>query len=263
MIFQRTFSNSAKALLVYAVFSIGLSACSTSAPMKTSETPYASEAAPIVIDLKKGQLFSVVSVVSKEGDAAKQAVADYYKTAFPLGDKHGLKREGQLLVKAVPVGEHKPQEVVFYSWPNQAAEKRFETEPQWATIKSLRPKAWEELRIYTDALKEDRTLTFHSDKTYTLAMAWSNPKNPDHYDLYMDGIEEAAAEVGGRFVYKMFDPKFESNTIKDGGPSQVTLVEWDTPQGLKNFGSTDGFTANAHYLKTGVTRFEILVLGTQ
>lgn len=93
-------------------------------------------------------------------------------------------------------------------------------------------------------------------------MAWINPENPDHYDLYMDGITDAVADVGGRFVYKMFDPKFESNKIKTGGPGQVTLVEWDTPQGLQAFGKTQGFKDNAAYLGTGVTRFEILVLGT-
>lgn len=211
---------------------------------------------------KKGQLLSFVSVVPKNTPEAKTASQEYFARAFPLASKHGFKREGQLLVKAVPVGNHKSEGVILYSWPDQASEDRLTAEADWADIKTLRPQAWEELRIYTTTLQDDLTLSFDPAKTYTLAMAWNNPKNPDHYDLYMDGIRDAVTEVGGRFVHKIFDPAFESNTIKDGGPGQVTLVEWDSPKGLQNFGKTEGFKQNAHYLKTGVTRFEILVLGT-
>lgn len=261
---KRNLLKSAKSALTYAVLSSVLIGCGTVTPKagaKAKPSAMTQEAqAPTVLEFKKGQLFSIVSVVADPDEEAKENVARYYKTAFPLGAKYGLKREGQLKVVASPVGDHKSDGIVFYSWPSAEDEQSFEAEPAWASIKALRPKAWEELRIYTQEVGADMSLTFHPEKTYTLAMAWFNPENPDHYDKYMAGIKEAAESVGGRFIYKMFHPKFESDVIKNGGPGQVTLVEWDTPQGLQAFGKTEGFKQNAHYLKTGVTRFEILAL---
>lgn len=211
---------------------------------------------------KKGQLLSFISVASKDTPEAKQALQQYYTTAFPLAEKHGLKREGQLRVKANPLGDHKSEGVVIYSWPDQKSEQRMDSEGAWPEIKKLRPLAWEELRIYTAELEDDLTLTFDPKKTYTLAVMWSNPENPDHYRLYLDGIKDAIAESGGRIIYKMFDPKFESNKIKDGGPGQVTLLEWDSADGLFKLGDTEGFKQNEHYLKSGVRRYEIIALGT-
>lgn len=263
MSFTSDFTAIMRTSLTGGILALMLSACATPLTSDIAATSEATEVAPTVISYKKGELISLISIVSKEGDAAKKAVANYYATAFPLGETHGLIRKGQLKVKAVPVGAHKSEGVVFYSWPSKAAEDAFSAEPAWPAIKAARPEAWTELRIYTDEVKDDITFTFHADKTYTLAMAWINPENPTDYDRYMEGIKDAVAESGGRFVYKMFDPKFESHNITDGGPGQVTLVEWDTPRGLQAFGKTDGFRANAAYLTSGVTRFEILALGTQ
>lgn len=221
------------------------------------------QAAPTVVKLQKGELFSIISSIPNKGEAADAARAQYYQTAFPLAEQYGLKREGQLRVVAVPTGEHQSEGIIFFSWPSAGAESALAAESAWPEIKALRPKAWDDLRIFTDELDEDLTLTFAPEKTYTLAMAWTNPANPDDYDIYMDGIEDAVSEVGGRFIYKMFDPKFESHKLKDDAPGQVTLVEWDTTQGLANFQKTAGFKAHAKYLTSGVTRFEILVLSAQ
>ncbi|MEP3891306.1 MAG: hypothetical protein ABJN69_12675 [Hellea sp.] len=267
MTFKRKILHPVKTALIYGAVSAVLVGCATVAPNSAAKAEKAEVTkktkAPTVLEFKKGQLFSIVSVVADSDAEAKKNVAKYYKSAFPLGAKHGLKREGQLKVVASPVGDHKSDGIVFYSWPSAENEQSFEAEPAWPSIKSLRPKAWEELRIYTQEVEADMSLVFDPEKTYTLAMAWHNPENPDHYDKYMAGIKDAAESVGGRFLYKMFDPKFESNIIKTGGPGQVTLVEWDTPQGLQAFGKTSGFKENAHYLKTGVTRFEILALSAK
>lgn len=243
-----------------------LASCTQLAPTSTAQatTPAAEQAAkPMSLELKKGELLSIISVISNQGEAADAARREYYQSAFPLASQYGLTREGQLRVVATPIGDHKSEGIIFFSWPSAEAEAGLEAEVAWPGIKALRPKAWEDLRVFTDEIEEDLALTFDADKTYTIAMAWTNPENPDHYDLYMDGIQDAVAEVGGRFIYKMFDPKFESHKLTSGGPGQVTLVEWDSPQGLANFQSTDGFKANAKYLTSGVTRFEILVLSAQ
>lgn len=266
MLFQSPLERTLKALLACTIMTSMVASCTSlaqgSAPQVASEAAEQA-AAPMVINLKKGELLSIISVIPKKGDKAEAARSEYYQNAFPLAQQHGLKREGQLRVIAAPVGKHKSEGIIFFSWPSQAAEASLETEADWPEIKALRPKAWEDLRVFTDELDEDLTLTFKADKTYTIAMAWTNPENPDDYDTYMDGIKDAVTEVGGRFMYKMFDPKFESHKLKDGAPGQVTLVEWNTPEGLANFGETQGFKDNVKYLTSGVTRFEILALSAQ
>ena len=263
MLFQSPLERALKALLACLISAAMATSCTSLAQSDEPQTSAEQPAAPLTIDLKRGELLSIISVIPKEGDQADAARAEYYQSAFPLAQQYGLKREGQLKVTSAPVGQHKSEGIIFFSWPSQAAEASLEMEADWPAIKTLRPKAWEDLRIFTDELKEDLTLTFKADKTYTIAMAWTNPENPDDYDTYMDGITEAVAEVGGRFIYKMFDPKFESHKLKDGAPGQVTLVEWDTQEGLTKFGETQGFKDNVKYLTSGVTRFEILTLSAQ
>lgn len=266
MLFQSPLERALKALLACFILTSMVSSCTSlaqdSAPQAAADSAE-QPAAPVEITLEKGELLSIISVIPKTGDDADAARAEYYATAFPLAQQYGLKREGQLRVIAAPVGKHDSKGIIFFSWPSLAAEASLEKEAAWPGIKALRPKAWEDLRIFTKELDEDLTLSFKADKTYTIAMAWTNPENPNDYDIYMDGIKEAVAEVGGRFMYKMFDPKFESHKLKDGAPGQVTLVEWDTPEGLANFGDTQGFKDNVKYLTSGVTRFEILALSAQ
>lgn len=266
MLFQSPLERALKALLACLIATSMATSCTSLA--QDSKTPIATEsaeqaAAALEINLKKGELISIISVIPNKGDAADAARSQYYATAFPLAQQYGLKREGQLRVVAAPVGKHNSEGIIFFSWPSQAAEASLESEEAWPGIKALRPKAWDDLRIFTKELDEDLNLTFAADKTYTIAMAWTNPENPNDYDIYMDGIADAVSEVGGRFMYKMFDPKFESHKLKDGAPGQVTLVEWDTPEGLANFGDTQGFKDNVKYLSSGVTRFEILALSAQ
>lgn len=266
MLSQFPLERTLKALLACTIMTSLVTSCTSLAqssepPAAASESDQAAE--PMVISLEKGELLSIISVIPNKGEAADAARTQYYQTAFPLAQQYGLKREGQLRVVATPVGGHESEGIIFFSWPNKAAEAKLEAEPAWPGIKALRPQAWDDLRVFTDELDQDLTLTFSPDKTYTLAMAWINPENPDDYDVYMDGIKEAVDEVGGRFIYKMFDPKFESHKLKDGAPGQVTLVEWDSPQGLASFGETEGFKENAKYLTSGVTRFEILALSAR
>ena len=260
MLFQSPLERALKALLACLVSATMVTSCTSLAQSDVPQTAAEQPAAPLTIDLKRGELLSIISVIPNKGDQADAARAEYYQSAFPLAQQYGLKREGQLKVTSAPVGQHKSEGIIFFSWPSQAAEASLEKEADWPAIKALRPKAWEDLRIFTDELEEDLTLTFKADKTYTIAMAWTNPENPNDYDTYMDGIKDAVAEVGGRFIYKMFDPKFESHKLKDGAPGQVTLVEWDTQEGLAKFGETQGFKDNVKYLTSGVTRFEILTL---
>ena len=172
MLFQSPLERALKAFLACFILTSMVTSCTS---LAQDSAPQAAEqpAAPVEINLKRGELLSIISVIPKTGDAADAARSEYYATAFPLAQQHGLKREGQLRVIAAPVGKHESEGIIFFSWPSQAAEASLEKEADWPEIKALRPKAWEDLRVFTKELDEDLTLTFKADKTYTIAMAWS------------------------------------------------------------------------------------------
>ena len=243
---------------------IGLGACQTAtAPVdKMAEAP-APQAAITTLNFKKGEMLSFVFIDSKDGDEAEAARLKYYDTAFPLADSFGLSSDATLSVPAVPVGKFKPDALGIFSWPDSQSEAALSAHQDWPGIKALRPLAWDELRVATAELDADLTLSFDPTKTYTLASAWFNPENPTDYAKYMDGITSSAEELGGRFVYKMHHPSFESHAEKPGAPGQITLVEWETQDGLAKFGKSKGFKENVKYLGSGTTRFEIIVIAPQ
>lgn len=243
---------------------IGLGACQTAtAPVdKVAEAP-ASQTSVTTLNYKKGEVLSFVFIDSKDGDEAEAARLKYYGSAFPLANSFGLSSDTTLSVAAIPVGNFKPDALGIFSWPDAASEAAVSAHPDWPGIKAIRPLAWDELRVATSELDADLTLSFDPAKTYTLASAWFNPENPNDYAKYMDGIKSSAEELGGRFVYKMHHPKLESHSEGLGAPGQITLVEWETQDGLAKFGKTKGFKDNVKYLSSGTTRFEIIVIAPQ
>ena len=206
------------------------------------------------LDLKKYQYLSIVLPQSKpDGDAARLA---YYKEAFPLGSEFGLKQEMALKVDHVIISDYGPSGAIFYSYPNKASEVALANHPKWPAIKAQRPKAWEQLKIYSAEIEEDIRINFNPDKSYTLVIAWLNPENPDDYATYLESIEPMLAEAGGRFVYKMKQPAFEAHEPVGTAPGQLTFVEWDTLEGFSELRRNDAYKAVSHYITSGTSRIE-------
>ena len=240
-----------------------LAACQTyqKDPVSQAQTKAAEQTpAPLTVSLEKGQRLSLIFPRRKEGAQADEIRQDYYSRAFSLAEPLGLTREAVLTVDAVGVGTFNPSAMILYSWPDMASEKALYGRPEWAEIKALRPGAWEDLRIATTELSDDLSLTFRPGKSYTIATAWLNPDNPDDYRQYLSNIQDAVDAAGGRFLYKMHGPDYETHSEPFAAPAQLTLVEWESPQGLAAFQKSEGFKQNAHLLGSGTNRFELLML---
>lgn len=207
------------------------------------------------LTLKKGQVLSVVMPANNpDGETARK---DYYDQAFTLAGQYGLKRETMLKIDDIIISDYKPGAAIFYSYPDAASEKSLGDDPTWPAIKALRPAAWEELKIFTATVGEDLNLQFDPAKSYTLVIAWLNPDNPDDYQNYLKGIEGAVAEAGGRFVYKMYDPQFESHASGPEAPGQLTFVEWDTLGGFAQARNNPEYqAASKRYFQSGVSKVE-------
>jgi uncharacterized protein (DUF1330 family) len=207
------------------------------------------------LSIKKGQVFSIVAPDNKVG--GEKAVSEYYQRAFPLAESFGLKRHLSLKAPTTLVGDYKPGGFIFFSWPDQESEKKLINHAEWPEIKALRPNGWNELKIYSSLAENDIDITFDSSKFYTLAVAWFNPENPDDYTNYLAGIEDTVAEVGGKFILKIHHPRFEAHASPLIDPGQITLVEWDSPEGLAALQQSEAFKTFSPLLSSGVTTFEL------
>lgn len=212
------------------------------------------------ITFTKGEVLSLICIVPKAGEDAAAARKAYTKQAFELAGTFGMRAAGSFGVAGVAVGTFSPAAISFFSWPDIAAERRFRDHKSWASIKALRPSGWDELRIHDVVLDSDVALTFRSDKTYTMATAWINADHPDDYDRYLANIVPAVTASGGRFIYQLRQPSFSALDTSVAAPGRVTFVEWDTPEGLASFQTTDGFKNNVYLMQRGVTDFELIIL---
>jgi uncharacterized protein (DUF1330 family) len=207
------------------------------------------------VSYKQGQVLSIIAPIpDKKGSAALE---EYYAGVFPLARSFGFKRDIQFSINDTLVGKFKPAALIFFSWPDAAAETSLYGHEDWPKLKALRPQAWKELRIYSKTLEDDLDLTFSSDKFYTVAAAWIDPEHPDDYERYLSGIKTTVNELGGRFIYKMNVQRFENLGADLSLPVQLTFVEWDSEEGSENLQASDVFKANLKYFSSGLKGFEL------
>ncbi len=252
-LFLRNFTS----LTFLAGASLFAAACSASPGTQADDQPAAAQpdtAGVLQLDFKKGQLLSfVVPQTREDGDTARKA---YYDKAFPIAEKLGYKHEATLRVRDKIISDYDPSGFLLYSWPGADALRAFEADPAWPAIKASRPDAWSELKIYTDELEQDLTLSFDPAKTYTVVVAWLKPGKEADYARYLDGITEAVNAAGGRFIYKMKNPVFENHASSPAAPQQLTFVEWDDLEGFAKVRQSDAYKQNQQYFASGVDHVE-------
>lgn len=115
-------------------------------------------------------------------------------------------------------------------------------------------------RVFSRALDADLELNLDPSKFYTLAVAWVNPDRPDDYAEYFTRIDGDVAASGGRFLYKMFDPDLSGTELERGAPDQITLVEWESRDSLRDLQSRETYQAASGLLRSGVSYFEFYAL---
>lgn len=216
--------------------------------------------AEVTVSLNSKERLSFVFIDAADGAKAQEARTAYTETVFPLARTYGLASELSLDVIGTGAGSFEPQRVALFSWPDEDAERAFGEEPAFIAAKAARPDGWDHLRIMTLTLDEPLRMSLNPSKTYTLATAWYAADRPGDYEAYLEGIEEAVANIGGRFVQEFYAPDYETHTAPFEAPDQLTLVEWPTPASLPQFLKSSGFIENADLLASGTTRFELVVL---
>ncbi|MEP2988077.1 MAG: DUF1330 domain-containing protein [Parasphingorhabdus sp.] len=248
--------NSTIPLKTVALASLSLFAASCVTAQQNTDAKQQIAVQATQLKLKKGQYLSITLPEAKTSEEATKARQEYYKTAFPLGSKFGLKREAALKIDTAIISDYKPSGVIFFSYPDKQSEAGLAAHSKWPAIKASRPNIWKNLNIFSTELADDINITFDPAKSYTLVIAWKRDEDPDGYDKYLKGIEPAVERFGGKFIYKMHNPSSEFNSASATAPSQLTFVEWNTLDGFSKVQASDEYKASVPHFQSGVKKLE-------
>lgn len=233
---------------------IALSACAAVAP--TEPAKLSLKADILNLDLKAGQVLQLALVRSKEGEIAKAVRQRYFQTAIPYAESLGDEFLGNLGIKNTLIGENKPTAIAMYAFPDEAAQKTFQSSSDWPEYQRMRREGWDELHVFSTTIPSDMRLKFDPSKNYTLAAAWTRPDTLDDYQRYLDGIEPDFDEIGARYVAQFKEINLQSQTDYGGDPSQLTIVEWSGAPNLKGLQQTEGYKQNSKYFTKAIERFD-------
>lgn len=239
-------------LVAILLLCLPVAACADEAIASAQSADQAEDGIEIV--LRKGQVLSYVMPLRGAANAA--ARDEYQKRASPLGRKHGLRNLAGFAIERKLVGDYEPDALMMFSWPGRESVDAFAAEPEWPGIELLRQDAWDGLNIYSAPVEDDVTLQFDKTKVYTLAIAWIAEDRPDDYAAYMKGIEPDLAAVGGRFVYSMFSPGFETLGSSTRAPARATIVEWPSLAALSELRKRPSYQRHYANFESGVDGFE-------
>lgn len=192
---------------------------------------------------------SDTGVQARNGFAQFDAMAAAERAAGPRFD-----------VRSTILGDFEPDSVQMHVWPSQEAADTYEAYDRRPLLESFASQGWTGRRVYSAVLDNDLELTLDPDKFYTLALAWFDPENPTDYARYLDMVAEDLAAVGGRFVYKMYNPGAHLTGETLDAPDQITLAEWDSIESLRALRSLPQYQAAAPYLDSGTRYFEFHAL---
>ncbi|BDX08298.1 DUF1330 domain-containing protein [Planctobacterium marinum] len=221
--------------------------CVCSAGVKAGES---------AINFAPGAAMQVIVAIGKEN--AEDIRREYYNTAIPLARSYGFSTVARLKVDKSLVGNITAPVIVIGKWEDVDRWQAFQNDPRWPALKAMRAKGWQQLDLFTKALDSSLALNFSPDKFYTLAFASFNPEHPGDYTKYLHNIQAPLGEAGGKFIHKMIQPGFDTHSESAQQVSQITLVEWDSAEGLQQLLTSPDYLKHKHLLETGVTDFAFL-----
>lgn len=242
---------------------LGLFTVSFSASNVMALSPDSKENVPKTekLVLKKDQVLTVVLPVIKEG--GQSVVNEYSGKVFPLAQKFGLKNLFNLKVKQTIIGDIKPPVFALFSWPDKTSEQMLLKQPEWPEIKAMRPNGWEHLNVFNATLTQDIEVNFSSEHHYTAVIAWFDPEHSQDYLTYLNNIEAALNDVGGKFILKLPYPEFETHSYEKPAPGQITFVQWPNENGFRELQKHQGYQKHTHLFRSGLKSFEFYGLGVQ
>ncbi len=208
------------------------------------------------VHLKKGQLISLITSITKSGPEAEQLRGQYFQKMFPIAAGLGFKEEGSFVIEKFRTGDYKPYPAMsFFSWPNREAHKKFENHPEWPQLQKMRASIWDELRVCQALVEQDITLIFEQGRTYNVSFLWLNKNNPGDFKKYRDSMKQTVSELGGEYFLQLPGVSYHSFLEPSPPPDIILITEWPNPEAHQKYLQSEAFKKNVHYFQSGVAKF--------
>lgn len=179
------------------------------------------------IKLKKGELFLVISSITKPG--AQDLMNDYFGKVFPIAQKNGFKPLSTLPIDRIVAGNYEPNNFVgLYSWPNMSSVESFLKELPNSELTPMRVKIWDELKQSVGNVTEDFEFTLQEGKIYELQTLWSNDSMASKKD------QSLIEKYHGKIILDF--PVVSYEDLNNGMPrTQIVLIEWHSDKNAKKY----------------------------
>ncbi len=179
------------------------------------------------IKLKKGELFLVISSITKPG--TENSMNEYFGKIFPVASKHGFKPLATLPIDKVLSGDYKPNNFFgLYSWPSMAAVQAFSKELPNSELLPMRQKVWGELKQNILSVEQDLEFTMHKDKVYEIQTIWNGMPNDEGKN------ESLVKKHKGKILLSAPVAGYED--LNNGkAPSQVVIIEWKSEKDASKY----------------------------
>ncbi|MDO3388709.1 hypothetical protein QWI17_22875 [Gilvimarinus sp. SDUM040013] len=177
------------------------------------------------VSFHSGQRISLVlpDETGADGDA-RQA---YLDGLVSLTADLGLRQSHSFAVERVIIGDHQPQAMAIYSWPDAEQSKQLRHNSTFqSNFESLASQAWQELVTVDVDLEDALEITFDTDKVYTLAVAWIGDEAL--FESYVALSAPVREALGARPVMNL--PVADFSSIQGLGgrsPDRVVIMEWN------------------------------------
>ncbi len=196
---------------------------------------------------KESKVYEIVFFTLAEG-MEKQVFEEYLPQAAPFFDKYGVKTIGMFSVVESRSDDLQSKMVGIFEWPDYAAKEKLESDDAFQRIATLRDGAFSFFKSGWFSTKEDRQVTFHSDKTYELAGATLHPTEEAKALIgkYFEVSEPIKRNYGGTYPEFLIEmhPTDANGTSTYSNDMQF-IVQWDSVEDNQKLFANEEFRTQA------------------
>ncbi|MBL4668969.1 MAG: DUF1330 domain-containing protein [Flavobacteriales bacterium] len=211
------------------------------------------------ITFTKGKLYELAFADIKP-EKMEQLNNEYFPKAMPLMAKYGAKMLGGFGVVKNESEMLASNMVAIFEWPNAQARLNLLADKEFQKIVHLRDEALNTVQLGYFEVKEDKNVTFRSDKVYEMGAANLAPgeEGKKALDEYFKVSEPIKRSYGGTY------PEFVLNFSPVDSKGQATytphmqfIVEWDSLKDNEKLFANEEFKTKAiPLLNKAVEKFD-------
>lgn len=191
-----------------------------------------SQSKVLTFSYKKGQVMDIILLNTKPD--TKEALNNYFKTAFPVAEKHGYNRQIGLSLAPTPTqGNFHPESMIFGYWNTHDSRKNFlaEIDDVMPNFHKARREIWSNFNLTYYELKNDLSFQVDRNKYNVVTAYWKN--DASDFDKFINNWNSKAKKAGGKEVVNLKDGQSPFGYYYS--PDYLVITEWESKAAFDKF----------------------------